>query len=191
MQNPSRKFDFNKILEENGLDQDKMDIIESYHPGFSSSILEIASKPNGAITMYRKDLEKRARMYLRNKRRKAGIKKKDIAQDVKENLKGSASSSREVLSQEKAYYGKGEIKKSKLEVKKDLRQEYNSSFSQNQPSIVYHGPVFNNCSFGANAMSNIVPSPVFGRPLIQNINSLKRDILSLKRLKVRRGLEVQ
>ena len=40
-------------------------------------------------------------MYLRNKRHKAGIKKKDIAQDVKENLKGSASSSREVLSQEK------------------------------------------------------------------------------------------
>ena len=34
MQNPSRKFDFNKILEENGLDQDKMDIIESYHPWF-------------------------------------------------------------------------------------------------------------------------------------------------------------
>ena len=79
-------------MEENGLDQDNWILLRVTTPGLSGILLEIASKPNGTITIDRKDLEKRARMYLRNKRHKAGIKKKDIAQDVKENLKGSASS---------------------------------------------------------------------------------------------------
>ena len=176
VQMPSRRLDFNKILEENGLEEEKMNNIDRYHPGFSRCVVQIASNPDASITNFGKDLEKRARIYLKNKRRKVlAIKKQDITQDVKQNVGVIASRSIEVLSQENANSGKDEIKKKfKLEVKNELRQKFNSSISQNQPSTVYHGPVFNNCSFGVNAMSNIVPPQIFGRQRASGSQQFKK-----------------
>ena len=176
VQMPSRRLDFNKILEENGLEEEKMNNIDRYHPGFSRCVVKIASNPDASITNFGKDLEKRARIYLKNKRRKVvAIKKQDITQDVKENVGVIASRSIEVLSQEKANSGKDETKKKfKLEVKNELRQKFNSSISHNQPSTVYHGPVFNNCSFGVNAMSNIVPPQIFGRQRASGSQQFKK-----------------
>ena len=137
IQKPARVLNLKIILSDNGLDQDKRDKFEKYHPGFSDCVLQTASNPDSTSTMYGYELQKRAKRYLKNKRQKAGIDKQDKDKDIKEAIRGCVSSLMELLGQEETYFGSGEFKERyKPQVKK--------------------GSVSNNCSFETNPMSKVL-----------------------------------
>ena len=174
IQTASRVLNFKKILNENGLEQEKMQEIDKYHPGFSDCVLQIASNPDGEISTYGKELQKRAKSYLKNKRSKAGIKKKAIGNNIREAIGGGVNSSMKVLGVEEAYFGNGDMKERYKPKVKEFKQELNPSVAPTQPSIVYHGPVFNKCSFETNAMSKVLSSAVFGRPHVLGSQQFKK-----------------
>ena len=45
-----------------------------------------------------------------------------------------------------------------FEMNNQVRQQFNYSESRVQPQNIYHGPVFNNCSFGCNPVGNVMSS---------------------------------
>ena len=57
---------------------------------------------------------------------------------------------------------------------KEFKEELNCSVAPKQPTIVYHGPVFNKCSFETNAMSKVLSSAVFGRPQVLGSQQFKK-----------------
>jgi len=174
IQGASRVLKFNKILNDNGLEQEKMQEIDKYHPGFSDCVLQLASNPDSEITMYGKKLQKRAKSYLKNKRSKAGIKEQAIGNNIREAIGGGINSFMEVFGQEEAYFDKGDMKERYESEVKEFKEEFNCSVAPKQPTIVYHGPVFNKCSFETNAMSKVLSSAVFGRPQVLGSQKFKK-----------------
>ena len=91
-------------MEENGLEEEKMNETEKQHPGFSDCVLKLASNPDAARKIHGKDLEKRARGFLDNMQKKAGIYKKDVVKDLKDGIGGRISNWKKMSSQQSESY---------------------------------------------------------------------------------------
>ena len=164
MQNNSTRFDLAGVVKANGLDLDKLNEVDKFHPGFSHCVLMLASNPDRDVSGYRKGVEKRARAYLKKKRREGKMskfgRKKKVFVDSKSAMAGSVNDSMKVQgSRETSSLGvENKTESYEFEMYNQVRQQFNYSESQVHPQNIYHGPVFNNCSFGSNPLDNVKSS---------------------------------
>ena len=112
----------------------------------------MASDPDIAVTGYRSGIEKRAKAYLKKKRREATAKGDGKHGSIK--VRGP----RDVT----------EFKMNNQE-----HEQINYSNSQFQEKKIYHGPIFKNSSFGSNSIFNVL-SPDLSEKSIASVPQLSR-----------------
>ena len=160
-----------RILKENGLEMRKLQEVDRFHPGFADCVLILASNPEKASSKYGHDILRRAKHYLRNKRRKADCQQRDsgIAKKVTVDMHSKFEMRRCVdtsmmISGVKGVAVDGIVGNYDFPMQGQSREHVENTNLQVPASVTYTGPVFNNCSFGSIPNTSSLASDMCVKP---------------------------
>ena len=161
---PSEVRNMDSILNANGLDMTKLREVDRYHPGFMQCVLKLAASSVVGVSEYGEGIQMRAARYLKSKRRCVGRIDACEASRFSRNLVNPLCFE---SAKQAPLFGLSDYQARPV-----------------HPTIVYSGPVYNNCSF------RIDPSGDAPVPVVRDVfESFRRPIVKKRRIVEEESIE--
>ena len=158
VKNSLTKRERSRILINNGIELSKVQEIDKFHAGFSDCVFNLVCNPETENLKYEKDILRRAKIYIRNKRNKADnsqaknlIENKfDVPKQTKFEMRRGWNHSSMISVQEALPFGgvKNSEGSYEFEMSEESKELFKYGESDVPTKVTYSGPVFNNCTFG-------------------------------------------